>query len=518
MSNRYLRQLGIVNQNALSQLRVLVSGSANGIADILVLLDQLGVSSTNGTIGIHSEESSNPDSVFWCLAFDESPSFEALSQTRSDKYIIVKEIEPTSEWDIHLSINGSLVLPNTIYARTNGPRALISMNPIVDAIEIQTDHPLTPSIRVACCSALIERMLRVLGLTNRLIVSDAWTTATYRIETTDLQLANSVIQAKGLEDAAVNFQPSSDGLATLARIRLPYDPRCNPHDYLSVEKESLDRLGDTDVGLIPWDDTKSSLNQLFDIDEKNIVVLGAGGLGSWCAPLMLQMLPSGEVHIVDSDEQVEQHNLNRQVLYNEQHIGLAKAIVAQERLSSLNPNVHIRGYIEHLLPGHINQESLCDEVEFEADDLDDNLESGITTALQSSSLYFACLDNMKARTLLNEAALLNHADFVNGGSESVHGIVERMSNEEGCMVCRYGKETANEVEVVSCTEEGVRPIASIATTTAWAGAIMAAIGLVQSSQLNDLALPRFEWHKGSVQRTMTGSKPPWMNEPRLRHI
>ena len=87
---------------------------------------------------------------------------------------------------------------------------------------------------------------------------------------------------------------------------------------------------------------------------------------------------------------------------------------------------------------------------------------------------------MKARTLLNEAALLNHADFVNGGSESVHGIVERMSNEEGCMVCRYGKETANEVEVVSCTEEGVRPIASIATTTAWAGAIMAAIGLVPS--------------------------------------
>ena len=46
----------------------------------------------NGTIGIHSEETSNPDSVFWCLAFDDCPSFETLSRTRSEKYIIVEEI------------------------------------------------------------------------------------------------------------------------------------------------------------------------------------------------------------------------------------------------------------------------------------------------------------------------------------------------------------------------------------------------------------------------------------------
>ena len=125
---------------------------------------------------------------------------------------------------------------------------------------------------------------------------------------------------------------------------------------------------------------------------------------------------------------------------------------------------------------------------------------------------------MKARTLLNEAALLHEADFINGGSESIHGIVERLSNDEGCMVCRYGKQAANEVEVVSCAEEGARPIASIVTTTAWAGAMMAAIGLMQSSHLNGTVLPRFQWHKGSVNRMIAGSKPPWMDEPCLRHI
>ena len=517
MSNRYLRQQGIVDQNALSRLKVLVSGSSNGIADALVLLDQLGISSKEGKIGIYPEEEANPDTVFWNLSFSETPTFQALSLNQPEKYILVKDLNSSKNWDIHLSINGSINLPNTIYGRVIGPRALVSMNPISQRDNLSSDHPLTPSLRIVCCSALIERMMRFLGSTNKLVVSDAWMTATYRIETTDLEHASDIVHAQGLENVSVNFQPSSDGLATLARIRMPQNPQINPFDYLSVCKEANKELNDLDVGLIPWDDTDSSLNQVFNIQQNNVVVLGAGGLGSWCAPLVLQMLPSGQIHIVDSDEQIERHNLNRQVLYSVQHIGQAKAEIAQERLSRINPNVQIHGYIEHLLPGHVNQDS-WDEEEFLVDDLDDEVESLLSEALESSKLYFACLDNMKARTLLNEAALLHNADFINGGSESIHGIVERMSNEEGCMVCRYGKETANEVEVVSCTEEGVRPIASIATTTAWAGAMMAAIGLVQSSCYNETVLPRFQWHKGSVQRMMTGSKPPWMDEPCLRHI
>ena len=39
------------------------------------------------------------------------------------------------------------------------------------------------------------------------------------------------------------------------------------------------------------DDTNSSINQVFDVEENDVVVLGAGGLGSWCAPLIVQSLP-----------------------------------------------------------------------------------------------------------------------------------------------------------------------------------------------------------------------------------
>ena len=152
-------------------------------------------------------------------------------------------------------------------------------------------------------------------------------------------------------------------------------------------------------------------------------------------------------------------------------------------------------------------------------DLDEGAaESALPEAISTSTLFFGCLDNMRARTLLNEAALHQNGVMVNGGSESVHGIVERLSDDEGCMVCRYGDEAAREEEIISCTEEGARPVASIATTTAWAGAMMAVFGLIEASLHAGIELPRLQWHQGSVIRSDVSSKPPWMNEPCLRHI
>ena len=49
------------------------------------------------------------------------------------------------------------------------------------------------------------------------------------------------------------------------------------------------------------------------------MVLGAGGLGSWVAPLIAQGIePLFGIRHIDSDLFVESHNLNRQVLYSEE--------------------------------------------------------------------------------------------------------------------------------------------------------------------------------------------------------
>jgi len=524
MTMRHLRQLGLVNQPRLAQLKVLVSGQANEVADVLVLLDQLGAAQGGGSIGIQLTGEDTPEAVFWKLAYPEHGRVHSLAKARPDLYTMVSSDQPSEGWDIHLSFNNS-VQPSTltVFGAVSGARAAASMTPLAPTpvVDESTLHPLTPALRVACAAAMVERMLDEMELRNAVPISDAWVTITCRIETTDEEEARAKVSSSG--GMPVSMTPTADGLAMLARLRLPYPLPLNPFEHLDVQTNPRGNLPEmVDVGLVPWNAPNHPFDATFTVDPTNMVMLGVGGLGSWSAPLLMEQAPGGAFHVVDGDTSIELHNLNRQVLYNSRHIGKAKADVAGERLRKLNTDVAIHVHPEHLLPMHV-EESLVDVVDdlmpMAAFDLDEGAsESALPEAISTSAMFFGCLDNMQARTLLNEAALHQNGIMINGGSESVHGIVERLSNDEGCMVCRYGDEAAREEEVISCTEEGARPVASIATTTAWAGAMMAVFGLIEASSHAGTALPRLQWHQGSVVRSDVSSKPPWMSEPCLRHI
>jgi len=524
MTMRHLRQLGLVNQPRLAQLKVLVSGQADEVADVLVLLDQLGAAQVGGSIGIQLVGEDKPEAVFWKLAYPEHGRVHSLAKARPDLYTMVSSDQPSEGWDIHLSFSDTAQPTKpTVYGAVYGPRAAVSTTPLTpqDTVEAATSHPLTPALRVVCAAAMVERMLDEMELRNAVPISDAWVTITCRIETTDEEEARANVSSSG--GMPVSMTPTADGLALLARIRLPYPLPLNPFEHLDVQTNPKENLpGMVDVGLVPWDGPTHPLDATFTVEPTNMVMLGVGGLGSWSAPLLMEQVPRGAFHVVDGDTSIELHNLNRQVLYNDQHIGKAKADVAGERLKQLNTDVAIHVHPEHLLPMHVEEgleEDVDDGMPMASFDLDEGAaESALPEAISTSALFFGCLDNMRARTLLNEAALHNSGVMINGGSESVHGIVERLSNEEGCMVCRYGDEAAREEEVISCTEEGARPVASIATTTAWAGAMMAVFGLIEASSHAGIALPRLQWHQGRIVRNDVASKPPWMNEPCLRHI
>ena len=524
MTMRHLRQLGLVNQPRLAQLKVLVSGEADEVADVLVLLDQLGAAQEGGSIGIQLAGEDKPEAVFWKLAYPRLTGVQDLVLDQPNLYTMVSSDQLSEEWDIHLSFNNTVQsTTTTVYGAVSGARAAVSMTPLTPkpAVEGSTLHPLTPALRVVCAAAMVERMLDEMELRNAVPISDAWVTITCRIETTDEEEARAKVSSSG--GMPVSMTPTADGLALLARIRLPYPLPLNPFEHLDVQtnpKENVPEM--VDVGLVPWDASNHPLDATFTVEPTNMVLLGVGGLGSWSAPLLMDQMPGGTFHVVDGDSSIELHNLNRQVLYNDQHIGKAKATVAGERLKQLNTDVDIHVHSEHLLPMHVEEsleEDVDDAMPMASFDLDEGAaESALPEAISTSALFFGCLDNMRARTLLNEAALHHGGVMINGGSESVHGIVERLSNDEGCMVCRYGDEAAREEEVISCTEEGARPVASIATTTAWAGAMMAVFGLIEASSHAGIALPRLQWHQGRVVRNDVASKPPWMNEPCLRHI
>jgi hypothetical protein len=52
MNDKFLRQRGLVDQEGVANLKILVSGSPGGVSDIVVLLSQLGIGQQSGCIGM----------------------------------------------------------------------------------------------------------------------------------------------------------------------------------------------------------------------------------------------------------------------------------------------------------------------------------------------------------------------------------------------------------------------------------------------------------------------------------
>jgi molybdopterin/thiamine biosynthesis adenylyltransferase len=75
------------------------------------------------------------------------------------------------------------------------------------------------------------------------------------------------------------------------------------------------------------------------LKQSKIAIIGVGGLGGVTATY-LASAGVGEIRLVDFDN-VERSNLNRQILYSTDDIGLPKIQKAYQRLTKLNPEIKI---------------------------------------------------------------------------------------------------------------------------------------------------------------------------------
>ena len=82
------------------------------------------------------------------------------------------------------------------------------------------------------------------------------------------------------------------------------------------------------------------------LKKAKILVIGAGGLG---CPILQYIATAGigTIGIVDFDK-IELHNLQRQILYTEEHVGQSKVITAKSVLETLNPLIDIIAFEEKL--------------------------------------------------------------------------------------------------------------------------------------------------------------------------
>ncbi|GIW24010.1 molybdopterin-synthase adenylyltransferase MoeB [Meiothermus sp.] len=165
------------------------------------------------------------------------------------------------------------------------------------------------------------------------------------------------------------------------------------------------------------------------LKQSSVLVVGAGGLGS---PVLMYLAAAGvgRLGIVEMDR-VALSNLQRQVLFDTEHIGQPKAEVARARLNGLNPHIEIHTHTLKL-------------------DSHNALE-----ILAPYDLVVDCSDNFPTRYLVNDACVLLDKPLVYGAIHQFEGQLSVFHYQGGpCYRCLFPN-PPQPGTVPNCSEAGV---------------------------------------------------------------
>lgn len=141
-------------------------------------------------------------------------------------------------------------------------------------------------------------------------------------------------------------------------------------------------------------------------------VVGCGALGTVIATSLVRA-GVGRVRIIDRDF-IEHHNLQRQVLFDEDDIreGLPKAVAAERHLRKVNSSVTIEGIVA--------------DVNF----------TNIEELVSGANVILDGLDNFEARFLINDVSLKHRIPWVYGGAISASGMTMNiLPGDSACFRC-----------------------------------------------------------------------------------
>lgn len=164
------------------------------------------------------------------------------------------------------------------------------------------------------------------------------------------------------------------------------------------------------------------------LKEARVLVVGAGGLGCPCL-LYLTAAGVGSLGIAD-DDVVSVSNLQRQVLFNTEDVGLPKAETAKAHLQKKNPLIKIDTY------PRITKDN-------------------VFHILSNYDLVIDGSDNFSTRYLLNDACVIVNKAYIYGALFKFEGQVSSFNYREGPTYrCLY-PEAPEAGEVPACGEAGV---------------------------------------------------------------
>ena len=148
------------------------------------------------------------------------------------------------------------------------------------------------------------------------------------------------------------------------------------------------------------------------LKQSRVLVIGVGGLGT---PILQYLSAGGVGHIgiVDNDE-VNESNLQRQILFGVKDLGKLKSIIAKERLSKLNPDVNFEIFNFRLGKDNINE------------------------LIKDHDLVFDATDNFTTRYLINDACVFSGKPWVYGAVFMYEGQLSVFNYKNGpTLRCLY---------------------------------------------------------------------------------
>ncbi|MBI5391436.1 HesA/MoeB/ThiF family protein [Candidatus Woesearchaeota archaeon] len=161
------------------------------------------------------------------------------------------------------------------------------------------------------------------------------------------------------------------------------------------------------------------------LEKAAVAVVGIGALGGIAAELLARA-GVGEIRIIDRDL-VDEGNLQRQTLFEEQDIGKLKAVVASEKLKRINRKLVIKTY-----PTELNAET--------------------SEILENVDLILDGTDNFDARFLINEYCRKNNLPWVFSAVVGTKGQVWPILPEGPCLRCIFQEPTES---LGTCETEGI---------------------------------------------------------------
>ncbi|XP_055305180.1 adenylyltransferase and sulfurtransferase MOCS3 [Sitodiplosis mosellana] len=216
---------------------------------------------------------------------------------------------------------------------------------------------------------------------------------------------------------------------------------------LETKKEELQRLRESEKQSAPAVNTSLLTNSeisrfsrqiiLPEIGVKgqialrnaNVLIVGAGGLGCPSA-LYLCGAGIGHIGIVDYDT-VELNNLHRQIVHQEQSIGIPKSVSIKEHLAKLNSSIKVTAYQEQL-----------------------NSQNALEIT-QNYDIVLDATDNVATRYLLNDACVFGAKPLVSGSALQFEGQLTVYNYRNGpCYRCLFPKPPPPET-VMNCGDGGV---------------------------------------------------------------